>query len=89
MSLRRVKPSQSQEEVRFSDLEDQILSSQIPSLSWEIKGCDLEGRLMDLMWWERGGFGGRLGILLGNERERLNTPTIVGLRECFEDLKVK
>ena len=75
-SLRRLKPSQSQDDVMLSGLVYQVLSSLISSLIWETKGCDLHGRLMDLMWWD---MGGRLGCLLGNERERRKTPTIFAI----------
>lgn len=83
-SLRWLNPLQSQAEVLVSGLEAQERSSAIPSLRWETKGCDLHGRLMDLMWWEMGGFDGRLGLILfGNERDRLKTPTIFELSYLF------
>lgn len=80
VSLRRVKPWEIVVCVCGLDfeVEAQALRPLISSLISEIRGWDLHGRLMDLMWWDMCGFGadGRFGFLFGNERERRKTPTM-------------
>lgn len=89
-SLRRLRPSVSHAVVRRSKEEDQDLIWEISWLMWEIKGCDLHGRLMDLVWWETRGFdggGGRTVGLFGKESDRRKTPTMFRRRREREKEK--
>lgn len=50
-ALSRAKPVHSQSEVRFDEsLDDQLSSSAMESLSWETRGWERVGRLMERVW---------------------------------------
>lgn len=81
-ALRRVKQSRNDAEARdWEDEDGEEARERRLEERWEIKACEVEGKLVDLKWQDLVGFGGE-GF--GKERLRLKLDTIlevIGERE--------